>query len=227
MAVRPLFVPSSKGSGLVERLDLEFQWHAGLAVTQKQKSIRCLHESASQKGFKQVLEISSKSENPLGVRLSAFNLRYRLPDGKQVSVENVFQAGKCFERGGPFRDLLGKTAREAKQDPRLGSSGNLLAFDLNGEKWPLLPVTAFYDWVYLSALKQSPTLAEELLAFDGFTDIEFNPERSLNCQAASAALFVALARKGELDATLASRDSFLVRLGVPNTRASAVQSSLF
>lgn len=227
MAVRPLFTPSPKDTGLVERYDLDFQWHAGMAVTQKQKSIRSLHESAAQKGFKTVLEISSKSENPLGVRLSAFNLRYRLSDGRQVSVENVFQAGKCFEGGGPFRDLLNKTAREAKQDPRLATSGKLLAFDLNGERWPLIPVTAFYDWVYLSALKQSPTLAKELMAFDGFTDIEFNPERSLNCQAASAALFVTLVRKGELEATLTNRDSFLSRLSASNNRASSGQSSLF
>ena len=227
MAVRPIFIPTTDGHGLVERIDLNFQWHAGMAATQKQKSIRSLHESAYQRGFKRVLEISSKSENPVGVRLSAFNLRYRLPEGKLVSVENVFQAGKCFERGGPFLDLLGKTAIEAKRDPRLGASGNLMSFELGHEKWPLLPVTAYYDWVYLSALVQSPSLAENLMAFDGFTDIEFNPERSLNCQAASAALFVALVRRGELDAALANRDSFLARLKGPNTRAASAQSSLF
>ena len=31
---------------------------------------------------------------------------------------------------------------------------------------------------------------------DGFTDIAFNPKKSLNCQARSAALYVALARDG-------------------------------
>jgi len=35
-------------------------------------------------------------------------------------------------------------------------------------------------------------------AYDTFTDIEFNPKRSFNCQARSCALFVALARKGLL-----------------------------
>lgn len=227
MAVRPLFIPSSKKNSLVERIDLDFQWHAGLAVTQKQKSIRSLHDSASQQGFKRVLEISSKSENPIGVKLSAFNLRHRLPDGRQVSVENVYQAGKRFERGGPFLELLNKTAKEAKRDPRLGCSGSLMAFELNGETWPLIPVTAFYDWVYLSALRQSLPLAEKLMEFDGFTDIEFNPERSLNCQAASAALFVALLRGGELEATLANRDSFLGRLGASSAKVTSGQSRLF
>lgn len=227
MAVRPLFIPSSRKNSLIERIDLNFQWHAGMALTQKQKSIRSLHESASLKGFERILEISSKSENPIGVKLSAFNLRCRLANGKHVSVENIYQAGKCFEHGGPFLELLNKTAREAKQDPRLGCSGNLVAFDLNGEAWPLIPVTAFYDWVYLSALRQSPLLAEKLMDFDGFTDIEFNPERSLNCQAASAALFVALARGGELEKTLANRDSFLRRLSTSGTILASAQSSLF
>ncbi len=227
MAVRPLFVPSIEKNSLIQRIDLSFQWHAGMAVTQKQKSIRSLHESALKKGFERVLEISSKSENPIGVKLSAFNLRYRLGDGRQVSVENIYQAGKCFERGGPFVELLDKTPKEAKQDPRLSCSGSLIAFDLNGEAWPLIPVTAFYDWVYLSALRQSPLLAEKLMGFDGFTDIEFNPERSLNCQAASAALFVALARGGELEATLANRDSFLRRLNPFGAKLMSAQSSLF
>ncbi len=227
MATRPLFVPSTNPQNLSKRINLEFCWHAGMAVTQKQKSIKSLHEAAALKRFANVLEISSKSENPHGVKLSAFNLKLRLPDGRSVSVENAFQAGKRFEKGGPFLDLLDKSAREAKQDPRLSSSGNLMAFELSGEMWPLLPVTAFYDWLYLTALKQNSALSQVLLEFDGFTDIEFNPERSLNCQAASAALFVSLVRRGELDSVMSSRDSFLARLAGPNRQADATQSSLF
>lgn len=227
MAVRPLFIPSPKNSSLVERVDLDFQWHAGMAVTQKQKSIRSLHESALKIGFQKVLEISSKSDSYIGVKLSAFNLLYGLEDGRRVPVENVYQAGKCFERGGPYSELLNKTAKEAKQDPRLGCSGKLIAFDLHGEAWPLMPLTAFYDWVYLSALRQSPLLAERLMEFDGFTDIEFNPERSLSCQAASAALFVALARGGEIEAVLASRDSFLRRISHSYEKVTSAQFSLF
>lgn len=227
MATRPLFVPAKRASALIDKLDLTFQWHAGMAATQKQKSIRSLHEAAAAKGFPKVLEISSKSENPLGVQLSAFNLKLRMPDGVRVSVENAYQAGKCFERGGPFLDLLGKSAREAKQDPRLTSSGNLRAFELDGDRWPLTPVTAFYDWLYVSALKQNPELSKRLADFDGFTDIEFNPERSLNCQAASAALFVSLVRRGEMESATADRDTFLARLASPNARHGASQSSLF
>jgi hypothetical protein len=226
MASRPVYVPGLKGKALVTPVSVEFKWVAGMAVSQKQKSIRSLHEAAAKRNIARVLEISSKSENPLGVKLSAFNLPFAFPDGSRTSVENVFQSGKVFRHGGPFLDLLGLTAREAKKDPRLGSSGDLIGFRLAKEDWPTRPLTAFYDWIYLSALKQSPALAEQLLEFDGFTDIEFNPERSLNCQAASAALFVALSKRGELEIATTSRDAFLPRLTTGASSSRPIQSSL-
>ena len=38
------------------------------------------------------------------------------------------------------------------------------------------------------------------MEFDAFTDIEFNPNKSLNCQARAAALFVAMKKLGRLEA---------------------------
>lgn len=226
MANRPVYIPGVKGSALVTPVNVEFKWAAGMAVSQKQKSIRSLHEAAAQRNIAKVLEISSKSENPLGVKLSAFNLNIVTPSGMKITVENAFQASKVFRNGGPYIDLLEKTPREAKKDPRLNTSGDLFGFRLEGEDWPTRPLTAFYDWLYLSALKQSPTLAEQLLEFDGFTDIEFNPDRSLNCQAASAALFVALSRRGELEIATSNRKSFLERLVASSATQRPVQSSL-
>ena len=226
MANRPIYIPCLKGGALVTTVAVEFKWAAGMAVTQKQKSIRSLHEAAGKRNIQRVLEISSKSENYLGTRLSAFNLQIKLSSGLITSVENVFQSGKVFRNAGPFLDLLTKTPREAKKDPRLGSNGDLISFRLEGEDWPTRPFTAFYDWIYLSALKQSPSLAEQLLDFDGFTDIEFNPERSLNCQAASAALFVALSKRGELVAATESREAFLDRMSKGTSVTRPLQTSL-
>jgi hypothetical protein len=226
MANRPVYTPCLNGRSFVTPVSIEFKWVAGMAVSQKQKSIRSLHDAAAKRNIIRVLEISSKSENPLGVKLSAFNLRFVTPGCMRTTVENAFQAGKVFRLGGPYIDLLEKTPREAKKDPRLSESGDLIGFRLEGEDWPTRPLTAFYDWIYLSALKQSPELAEQLLGFDGFTDIEFNPERSLNCQAASAALFVALSKRGEIDAVTASRDAFLNRLSIGNPDSRPLQSSL-
>ena len=74
MALRPIFVPVVNGGLGVHEKMLEFKWHAGMAITQKQKSIRELHATAKASGIYPVLEISSKSETPLGIELSAFNL---------------------------------------------------------------------------------------------------------------------------------------------------------
>ncbi len=40
---------------------------------------------------------------------------------------------------------------------------------------------------------------KELAAFQGFSDIVFNPNRSINCQARAAALFVSLSKNGLMD----------------------------
>lgn len=227
MASRPIYTPNVKGKVLVIPVSVEFKWIAGMSVSQKQKCIRSLHEAAAEKNIVKLLEISSKSENPLGVKLSAFNLHFLTPSGMKTTVENAFQASKVYRNGGPYLDLLETTPREAKKDPRLNTSGDLVGFRLEGEDWPTRPTTAFYDWLYLSALGQSPTLAEQLLEFDGFTDIEFNPERSLNCQAASAALFVVLTRRGEFEAVTSNRHSFLERLNASTVTSRPMQSSLF
>jgi hypothetical protein len=226
MANRPVYIPCTKGQALVMPIAVEFKWVAGLAVTQKQRCIRSLHEAAAKRNITRVLEISSKSETLLGTKLSAFNLSFGMRSGLKTTVENAFQASKVFRHGGPYLDLLDKTPRDAKKDPRLVTSGDLIGFYLESQEWPTQPLTAFYDWVYLSALSQSPALAEQLLDFDGFTDIEFNPDRSLNCQAASAALFVALSKRGELEKAVASHDAFLKRLTSAATSARPLQSTL-
>ncbi len=43
---------------------------------------------------------------------------------------------------------------------------------------------------------ENEKLAAAVLEYDAFTDIEFNPDRSLNCQAKAAACFVGLCRAG-------------------------------
>lgn len=214
MATRPVFLSLRSKSSFVREIPVEFTWFAGLSVSQKQRSISSLHESArSRLRVREILEISSKSTVPIGVGLSAFNLSLPL-NGKRVSVEVAYQSGKKFERGGPFIDLLSGSSRDAKTDPRLRESGHLVEFILNGEPWPLEPQTAFYDWLYLNALVANPALSEPLLDYEAFTDIEFNPEKSLNCQARSAALYACLYRENMLKEALSCKDTFLKTLGV-------------
>jgi type I restriction enzyme M protein len=178
---------------------IEFRWYPGLAISQKQRSIVDLHDAARRAGLvTRPLEISSKSPDDAGRRLSAFNLQFHREGWPEVPVELAFQSSKVFAHGGPYLDLLAMSSRDAKRDPRLRASGNLVFFTFNGENWPIVPTTLFYDWLYINALSQNSNLAATVLEHDGFTDIEFNPERSLNCQARSAALFVSLERHGLL-----------------------------
>ena len=209
MAERPVFIPRPQGSRLVEEISVSFTWHKGMAPSQKKKNIAALHEAAALRGLSPLLEISTKSEEKLGQRLSAFNLQVPLDESKFASLECVYQGSKVFERGGPYTDLYLVESREAKRDPRLQEAGNLIGFRFSKVDFPIFPKTAFYDWLYIRALYPHRDYLSRLRAYAGFTDIEFNPEKSLNCQARSCATFVALDRKGLLEVALKSPQSFI------------------
>ena len=110
-----------------------------------------------------------------------------------MSVECAYQGSKVFENGGPYHALYEVSSREAKKDPRLRNSGEVIAFDFFGERFPIEPQTVFYNWLYITALSQKDShVVEELKDFEGFSDIVFNPKNSINCQARAVAVFVAL-----------------------------------
>lgn len=180
---------------------IEFEYYSGFALSQKQKSIRSLHENIQKIDAElNILEVSTKSNNPIGVALSAFNLKFFDEEtGVEYPIENVFQSSKVFTSGGPYRDLLNVQPKDAKKDERLRSSGSLVGFDYNNRVWGLVPQTMFYDWLYIKSLCREKELAEKILGFDAFTDIEFNQDKSINCQARSAAIFVSLAKLGGLE----------------------------
>ena len=211
MAARPIFIVEKVGPALVRVNSIDFTWHAGMAMSRRKMSMRSLHEAAhALHPEARILEVSRMSDEPLGEQLSAFNLTldHQL-HGREISVECAFQASKVFERGGPYLDLLEASSINAKQDPRLKESGRLTEFRFMGENWPNEPLTAFYDWIYLNALHQHQELASAVTGYDIFTDIAFNPAKSINCQANAVALYVALVRRGELQMALSSREAFL------------------
>lgn len=209
MATRPIFVPSDAQFQLVREISTEFLWHAGLAPSQKRRNVAALHEAGRKRGIWPILEISTKSEVDLGLRLSAFNLRVVMDDGSAIPLESAFQGSKVFEMGGPFTDLFGKSGFEIKKDERLQNSGRLKGFVFQGVDWKLEPKTAFYDWLYIHAVHFNSDICSELVEYKGFTDIEFNPGKSINCQARSCALYVSLYRRGVLGDVLGHRNRFL------------------
>jgi len=209
MANRPLYQPvASDGCPRVLIKNIDFTWYSGFSIQQKQKSIESLHTAAQSMGLNPILEISSKSKDELGVSLSAFNLMINTRKNKVFSVESAFQGSKVFEHGGPFPELLQVRSIDAKRDRRLKERGNLIGFSFFGQDFPIKPRTSFYDWLYINALNQDEEIKELLVEFQAFSDIEFNPKKSLNCQAYSTALFVSLVKTGMLHSALASFDEF-------------------
>lgn len=191
-------------------MEVEFKYFSGFSVSQKQKSIESMHESINviNKTLR-ILEVSTKSLNPTGVALSAFNLKfYDINTDKEYPLENIFQSSKVFERGGPYRDLLNVHPKDAKRDERLKSSGNLIHFEYDDIIWDREPKTMFYDWIYICSLFKNKNLSKKILEYNAFTDIEFNQEKSFNCQARSAAIFVSLSKLGRLEEVLNDKEKF-------------------
>lgn len=85
----------------------------------------------------------------------------------------------------------------------------MIGFRFEGLDFPLEPKTAFYDWLYISFLKNFRDWAPKLYAYGGFTDVEFNPHRSINCQARSCALFLSLMKRDLLDKATESPQAFI------------------
>jgi type I restriction enzyme M protein len=180
---------------------VEFDWFPGFSIQQHQRSISSFHDAARTLGMAiRPLEVSTRSPDELGRKLSAFNLRVEHPAFGVIPLESAFQSSKVFNDGGPYVELAQKDPRTAKRDPRIQHpTGSLCAFRYDGTDYPLQPTTSFYDWLYIRslALVEQADL-DELCQRDGFTDIAFNPEKSVNCQAYSVALFVSLTRDGYL-----------------------------
>lgn len=227
MAKRKYFISTPNNNCLFKEEFSEFKFYTGFAITQKQKSIISFHNSIIEKNkeFK-ILEVSTKSTNPVGVALSAFNLKFLDEvSNKEFPLENIFQSSKVFENGGPYRDLLYVQPKEAKRDERLATSGKLIKFNYNGQDWELEPKTIFYDWIYIKALCRNSKLVEEIVKYDTFTDIEFNHEKSINCQARSAAIFVSLVKLGNINEVLKDIRKFKKIYGALNQKEEQV--SLF
>jgi hypothetical protein len=209
MAERPIFIPAPNTPELVKEISCQIVWNPGFAPVQKGKNIKALHEAAAKAGYSPLLEVSTKSDEKLGRHLSSFHLSVQTVGFGEVPLESAFQGSKVFENGGPYTDLFLAEPQNAKRDPRLKNSGRLTAFQFESIRFPLEPKTIFYDWLYINAIFPHREWLIRLQRYAGFTDIEFNPERSINCQARSCALFVALMDKGLLNGAVQSPEAFV------------------
>lgn len=200
MASRPAW---SVRDGQVTKQMFEFSWNGGFAYVQTQKNVKALHDTITACHGEQALEVSSKSDSELGRKLGAFSLRLG-----EFSLENVFQAAKKYEFGGPYEELLLLTPKEAKTDERHHTSGKLQCFVHEKFEWPLEPKTAFYDYIYVKAVIENFGYELNLKEYQWFTDIVFNPNKSINCQARSIALYKLLQSEKQFE-VLDNREMWL------------------
>lgn len=227
MANRPVFAVSLDNRYCI-RINTEFEYFNGFSEKQKQRSIRSLHKAFQKTHVgKNVLEISSKSECDIGIQLSAFNLMIKNKSGKLISVESAFQSSKVFEKGGPYKELLDLPSKIAKNDPRLRNSGRIIGFQIDGKEFPTEPKTYFYNWLYINTLHLNSDLADKIMEYDAFTDIAFNPQKSINCQAEAAAIYVSLRKQNLLLKALEDKDSFRKIVYSQEDNANYDQFSLF
>ena len=212
MANRPVFEVMEQAP-FFRRINIDFTFYNGFSFQQKQRCIRSLHGSYREvTGNDEILEVSSESDDPLGIALSAFNLSEGDDQGNRLTVESLFQRYKdnppINPLLGPYTDIYTMPSPEAHKDERLRGPGNIKCFQYFDQEFPINPPTYFFDWLYVNALHQNPDLAEQVIRYKAFTDIEFNPARQINCQAEAAAIYVGLKNSGKLESALEEKDTF-------------------
>ena len=195
MVTRPVFVPSIKHGSLYEWVPVEFEWYPGFATSQKQKSIQSLHSSAQKMNIFPILEVSTKSPLEVGRRLSAFSLKLEV-DGRLRTLESVYQGSKVFSESGQHIELLDLDPFTAKKRIRELARGKIVAFRCFGQDFPTEPKNAFYDWLYIRAIYPHRNWVEKNIDFYAYSDIEFNPQKSINCQARAVAEYKSLEIQG-------------------------------
>lgn len=210
MANRPIFVINDNKKELFKEVNIDFTFYNGFAVTQKSKSIQSLHDNAKKLGYENVLEVSTKSDNKFGWQLSAFNLMVDFDIDKKISLECAFQGSKVFENNVQYKDLYLGESIAAKKDERLKKSGNIIGFEYEGDFWDNEPKTAFYDYLYIKTLYNNyRDIIKELIKYNAFSDIEFNPKKSINCQARTCAILVSLVNLDLLEKAISSKNDFI------------------
>jgi hypothetical protein len=193
-----------KNDTLYEK-EFTFDFFGGFAVEQKQRTIDKFHNEIklSNPALK-ILEVSRKSKNPLGPMLSAFNLTINL-NGRPYSVESIYQSSKVFSDQIQFLECMFLPPMEAKkkiQEEIEKAKLEIIGFRLLNVNFPLIPNTIFYDYLYLLGLSQNRIIADQILKYDVFTDIEFNHKRQFASQARSCAIFKHLSLRNQLNSVL-------------------------
>ena len=174
------------------------------------------HDPAGAPADLRVLEISSRSDEPLGRSLSAMRLRAAdTDDDRSLPVESVYQAAKCYGESGPDERPLPNGFDAKRRDRERRGSGPLTGFRHGGTFWPAASGSAFYDRLWIKAAgtaAANPT--RNLHDYAAFSDQFHRPGQSVACQARTAAMLVGLDRARRLG-TVYDVDKWAATLGLP------------
>lgn len=175
------------------------------------------HDPAGAPANLRVLEISSRSGEPLGRSLSAMRLRAAdTGDSRGLPVESVYQAAKCYGRSGPDEQPLPNGFDAKRRDRERRGAGPLTGFEHAGTFWPAASGSAFYDrlWIKAAGASAAAHPTRSLHGYDAFSDQFHRPGQSVACQARAAAMLVGLDRTGRLG-TVYDPQKWADTLGLP------------
>lgn len=179
---------------IVKKGIVDFKWEPGLSTAQKRRScanmIKVINEAAS---YGEALDISSASTEDLGVKLSAFNLKW-----KGRTIECWYQGSKVYKNAGVVHHLYDADPVTAKQYRRKLAGDIIVGFNLAGQEFPTEPRTFFYDYIYLNGLYEQFGTGLDISKYNAFTDIQSNLEIEA-CQARSVCEYKLLQQNGQLE----------------------------
>ena len=233
MAFGAVFIPSLQ-EPYYDFILVEYTPSGYLGSEKTKKDSNILHEAYRIKynAEANILEISRFAKKPgdiFSTKYAKILYQYTYPykHQKSVCIETVFHGSKCFEKGGPYKDIImpSKTSHSARYDKRLQNSGKLLNYHLYDRTYPSYPATsAFYDWLYISALQGNSNicdLSSLLFEYDGFTDMDYNPNTQMCvvCPARVAAMYVGMTKAGVLTnpvdfSSLATLDNMMLQADI-------------
>ena len=179
MAVRPIYISTNIIDNPVIQEDVSFEWVKGMSYSQKCKRRDSMHEAiANMKVYDmdKVLEISTKSDKEIGINLSALKLTVPFKSGNRDTVEHIYQMSKVFNK-----------------------DNKIIEFRFNNTVFEKDPYSMYYDYLYMLGVYFNKEYQEELIKYDIFTDIEFNPKKQLNTQARAAAIWNTLYKNNMTD----------------------------
>ena len=227
MAKRFVYVPINEVP-FVEINEVEFKWEPGLSKSQRKKSSDNLHREAGSLGIaNNILECSSANPTKLGFTMSAYNLPFYT--NSNMSVESAYQGSKTFRNDETLEvtwmkhvyNLESKASKRALTEMETSNKHSFIGFTLCEKEdfWAIpedIPTRyIFYTYIYVKSLqhllKTKPEYLEELLEYDGFTDIMLRWHGGVvtSCQAAAVAMTIGMYKANKLDEIMDSREKFI------------------